>query len=76
MKVLKCKESLDEVKNVDWSRVNFTVFGLGNTQYEHYNTTGIVCDELLVKLSATRIYKLGLGDDNCSLEDDFTEWRR
>jgi sulfite reductase alpha subunit-like flavoprotein len=49
---------------------------LGNTQYEHYNKTGIDVDKLLEKKGATRIYKLGLGDDNCSLEDDYSEWRK
>jgi NADPH-ferrihemoprotein reductase len=56
--------------------MNFSVFGLGNTQYEHFNKTGIDIDALLEKLGGRRIYKLGLGDDNCSLEDDFTEWRK
>ena len=56
--------------------MNFTIFGLGNTQYEHYNETGRVADRLLEKLGAKRVYVLGEGDDNCSLEDDFIEWRK
>ena len=52
------------------------MFGLGNTQYEHYNKTGIDVDKLLEKKGAARIYKLGLGDDNCSLEDDYAEWKK
>ena len=47
MQVLKKKEDLDEVHMIDWSRVGFTVFGLGNTQYELYNKTGIDADALL-----------------------------
>jgi len=50
-----------------WKLINYTVFGLGNTQYEHYNITGINVDDLLNKNGARRIYQLGLGDDNCSL---------
>ena len=61
---------------VDWKNINYSVFGLGSTQYENYNTTGIAVDELLEKKGAQRVYQLGLGDDNCSLEDDFMEWRK
>lgn len=62
-------------REIDYSRVRFTVFGLGNTQYQFYNKTAKVVDELLEKLKATRVYKLGLGDNNASLEDDYVEWR-
>ena len=61
---------------MQWNKMNFTIFGLGNTQYEHYNETGRVADRLLEKNGAKRIYVLGEGDDNCSLEDDFVEWRK
>ena len=54
-----------------WKKINYTIFGLGNTQYEHYNETGRVADRLFEKNRANRIYVLGEGDDNCSLEDDF-----
>ena len=67
MKVLRGKEELDEIKTIPWQLINYTVFGLGNTQYEHYNITGINVDDLLNKNGARRIYQLGLGDDNCSL---------
>jgi hypothetical protein len=47
MKVLKQKEDLDEVRVIDWSKTGYTVFGLGNTQYEFYNKTGKDADALL-----------------------------
>jgi len=47
MKIHKGKENFHEVKELDWRKVNFAVFGLGNTQYEHYNVTGIDADSLL-----------------------------
>jgi len=53
----------------------FTVFGLGNTQYEFYNKTGIDADSLLETRGCHRVYKLGLGDNNASMEDDYTEWK-
>lgn len=40
------------------------VFGLGNKTYEHYNEMGKYVDTRLEKLGATRVYELGLGDDD------------
>jgi hypothetical protein len=31
---------------------------------------------LLNKKGAKTVYEMGEGDDNCSLEDDFIEWRK
>ena len=56
--------------------MNYTIFGLGNTQYEHYNEMARVFDALLKKKKANKVYETGEGDDNCSLEDDFTEWKK
>lgn len=71
MKVLKKKEDLDEVRIIDWTKVAFTVFGLGNTQYEFYNKTAKDADALLETRGAHRVYQLGLGDNNASMEDDY-----
>lgn len=76
MQVLKKKEDLDEVHIIDWNTVSFTVFGLGNTQYEFYNKTAKDVDALLETRGAHRVYKLGLGDNNASLEDDYVEWKQ
>ncbi len=76
MQVLKKKEDLDEVHIIDWTTVSFTVFGLGNTQYEFYNKTAKDVDALLETRGAQRVYKLGLGDNNASLEDDYVEWKQ
>lgn len=40
------------------------VFGLGNKTYEHYNEVAIYLDKRLEELGATRVYELGLGDDD------------
>lgn len=53
---------MDSFKNI-----SYTVFGLGNTQYEHYNKIGIETDKFLEEKGARRVYKLGLGDNNASL---------
>jgi len=56
--------------------MQYAVFGLGSTQYEHYNKMGIDTDARLSDLGAERIYRLGLGDDNgTTLEEDFDKWR-
>ncbi|KAG7176897.1 NADPH--cytochrome P450 reductase-like, partial [Homarus americanus] len=55
--------------------VQFTVFGLGNKTYEHYNAMGKYIDKRLVELGASRIYELGMGDDDANMEDDFITWK-
>lgn len=51
---------------IDWSYhyKNFQVFGLGNKTYEHYNKVAIYVDKRMEELGATRVYELGLGDDD------------
>ncbi|VDN04179.1 unnamed protein product [Thelazia callipaeda] len=55
--------------------IKFAVFGLGNRTYEHFNQIGKYFDQKLEQLGATRIYELGLGDDDGNLEEDFMRWR-
>lgn len=40
------------------------MFGLGNKTYEHYNEVAIYVDKRLEELGATRVFELGLGDDD------------
>jgi len=55
--------------------MNFAVFGLGNKTYEHYNEMGKYVDKKLEDAGAKRMHKLGLGDDDANLEDDFITWK-
>mmetsp|Transcript_60491 Transcript_60491/g.72727 ORF Transcript_60491/g.72727 Transcript_60491/m.72727 type:complete len:696 (+) Transcript_60491:205-2292(+) len=55
--------------------VDYMVFGLGNRQYEHFNSVAKFIDSALEKLSATRIAQLGIGDDDNDLEGDFETWK-
>ena len=57
------------------SNVEYAVFGLGNTQYDHYNATGKFLDRALAMAGARRVVPLGLGDDNTDLEADFETWK-
>lgn len=53
--------------------LKFAVFGLGSTQYEHYNKMGKVAHKRLQELGATPVVELGLGDE-LTVEDDFEQW--
>ncbi|XP_076435133.1 NADPH--cytochrome P450 reductase-like [Babylonia areolata] len=59
----------------DLEGVNFAVFALGNKTYEHFNAMGKYCDKRLEELGATRIFEMGLGDDDGNIEEDFVMWR-
>ena len=56
----------------------FSVFGLGNTQYEHYNSMGRETAKLLAEQGAHMGHAYGEGDDDPrpegSIEDDFEMW--
>eukprot|EP00960_Hanusia_phi_P022550 667336-Hanusia_phi.AAC.2 len=55
--------------------MQYAVFGLGNSQYENYNTVGKTIDSHCERLGATRIMDLGLGDDDKDIQQDFDEWK-
>ncbi|XP_043191359.1 NADPH--cytochrome P450 reductase-like isoform X1 [Amphibalanus amphitrite] len=61
--------------DVDLSGINYTVFGLGNKTYEHYNAMGKFVDRRMEELGATRVFELGLGDDDANIEEDFLGWK-
>ncbi len=55
--------------------LNFAVFALGNKTYEHFNEMGKFTDKRLEEVGARRLHKLGMGDDDANLEDDFITWK-
>ncbi|XP_065174334.1 NADPH--cytochrome P450 reductase isoform X2 [Atheta coriaria] len=61
--------------DADLTGLNYAVFGLGNKTYEHYNEVATYVDKRLADLGATRVYDLGLGDDDANIEDDFITWK-
>lgn len=59
----------------DLTGLNYSVFGLGNKTYEHYNEVAKYVDKRFEELGATRVYQLGLGDDDANIEEDFITWK-
>lgn len=55
--------------------VQFSVFGLGNRSYEHYNAAARYLDARMEFLGAKNVFQLGEGDDDQNLEEDFVLWK-
>jgi NADPH-ferrihemoprotein reductase len=55
-------------------KVQYAVFGLGNRQYEHFNSVAKRLDKTMASLGAKRIAATGFGDDDACIEDDFAAW--
>ena len=66
---------LTEEAGGDFDQFQFCVFGLGNRQYEHFNAMGRLVDGRLEELGAQRAYRLGEGDDDGEMDDDWEEWK-
>jgi len=69
------KNEDNDVDNTFLSSLKFSVFGLGNRQYEHFNRMGKLSNEFLEKLGGQRVFDYGEGDDDGSLEEDFEQWK-
>ena len=56
--------------------MRFSVFGLGDTSYEQFNTIGKMFNETLEELGGERVYKYGEGNaEGNHTEDHFNEWK-
>eukprot|EP00960_Hanusia_phi_P052262 761359-Hanusia_phi.AAC.2 len=65
---------LDRCDGKSFSGTQYAVFGLGNTQYEHYNAFGKLLDSTITREGGKRMVKLGLGDDDKNIREDFEDW--
>jgi len=59
----------------DLTGVHYAVFALGNKTYEHYNAMGKYVDTRIEELGGTRVFELGMGDDDANIEEDFITWK-
>lgn len=64
-----------EIEDNGLSSIQFSVFGLGNKQYEHYNAMGKLVNKKMEELGAVCMFEYGEGDDDASLEEDFEAWK-
>lgn len=69
------KNEENETESTFLSSVQYSVFGLGNRQYEHFNAMGKFTDQSLGKFNAQRVYDYGEGDDDGTLEEDYDNWK-
>lgn len=59
-----------------YSQVQFTVFGLGDSSYQHFNVTARRLWERMKQLGAVAFYRKGLGDEqhDFEYEGEFDPW--
>lgn len=69
------KNEQEEDRSAFLKSISFTVFGLGNRQYEHFNQMGKRTNEAIHNYGGKRVFKYGEGDDDGTLEDDFESWK-
>jgi NADPH-ferrihemoprotein reductase len=68
------KDDNKELSSTALQRLKFSVFGLGSTEYEHFNKMGKNADRRMAELGGTRVLPLGLGNANENIEEDFEKW--
>lgn len=67
-------KSLDQIDS-SLKNINFTMFGLGNSTYEHFNGAAKSALKLLKENGANLIGDLGLADDGAGTTDeDYLSW--
>lgn len=56
--------------------LQYSVFGLGDTAYEHFNAIGRFFNTLFTEMGGTRVYEAGEGNsENLITEIQFDEWK-
>ncbi len=65
-------KELQNSSEIDLSHLNYAVFAIGQSFYEHFCKTGKDFDEFLEKMGAKRIAPIELCDDD--FDSKFPEW--
>lgn len=71
-----CKTESAKGNSQVYQGMQYCVFGLGKTSYEHYNAMGKFFTKSLSEMGASTVHFHGEGDDMGTLEDDFDEWKQ
>lgn len=66
-----CSKEEKPLKNLQ-----FCMFGLGNSTYQHFNKASIELSKALTEFGSKLLGEHGLGDDDKNLEEDFTNWKK
>lgn len=63
-------------KAVDWGKIKFSVFGLGDSRYPEFNVVARRLQHQLCALGCVEFYRMGLGDDqhDFGYEGEFDPW--
>lgn len=62
--------------NFENSHLCYSIFGLGSTKYENYNSMSKKFDKFFQKAGMKRISEVGLGDEAKDINEDFDSWKK
>eukprot|EP00818_Percolomonas_sp_WS_P009012 CAMPEP_0117439988 /NCGR_PEP_ID=MMETSP0759-20121206/2844_1 /TAXON_ID=63605 /ORGANISM="Percolomonas cosmopolitus, Strain WS" /LENGTH=1100 /DNA_ID=CAMNT_0005231711 /DNA_START=1124 /DNA_END=4427 /DNA_ORIENTATION=+ len=60
---------------LDLSNLKYSVFGLGNSQYKHYQAMSRFFDKKFKTLGAHEVFPRGEGDVDINLEEAYEDWK-
>jgi len=71
------KQFYDMIKDndYDFSHLKYAVYGLGNRQYQYFNSMGKFFHARMQELGAQPVCEVGLGDDDQDIDEHFAQWK-
>ena len=55
--------------------MRYAVYGLGNRQYQYFNSMGKFFHARMQELGAQPVCEVGLGDDDQDIDEHFAQWK-